>query len=85
MAATVPETGGLRVTQLRRDPTGGYWTARVSLDGTTIDVDRCDGSWMASVRRAPGHRTFVRREVLPFVAAVLQDRVRRLERQETQS
>lgn len=82
MPATVPDAGQLRVTQLQRHPEHGYWTARVSVGGTTVDVDCRDGSWLASVRRAPGHRTFVRREVLPFVAAALQERVRRAERQE---
>lgn len=82
MAATVPDSGQLRVTQLHRHPEHGYWQARVTIDGVTIDVDRRYGSWQATVRRAPGQRTFVRREVLPFVAAALQDRVRLRERQE---
>jgi hypothetical protein len=69
------------ITMVRRDPEHGFWRARVT-NGTTVDVDRRDGSWKAEVRTAPGARTFVRREVMPRVAAALQERVRPLERAE---
>jgi len=74
--------GQLRVTKLQRHTDDGYWTARVNLNGVTVEVDRQHGSWQATVRRAPGHRTFLRRDVLPYVAAALQDRVRTLETRE---
>lgn len=69
------------ITMVRRDPEHGFWRARVT-NGVTVDVDRRDGSWKAEVRTESGSRTFVRREVMPHVAAALQDRVRPLERAE---
>lgn len=68
------------ITQLRRDAVDGFWRARVTLGGHAVDVDRAAGSWLANVRRAPGARTFDRRDVLPDVAAALQAKVRPLER-----
>ena len=68
------------ITKLQRGSTG--WEARVSCDGTTVEVDRRDGSWLATVRTRPKARTFDRREVLPHVAAELQRKVRRLEKRE---
>jgi hypothetical protein len=65
----------LRITKLARDHTEGFWRARVSANGTTINVDRRYGSWQAQI----GER---RREVLPRVAAALQKQVRRREYRE---
>jgi hypothetical protein len=59
------------ITQVRKDADGA-WRARVTADGVSIDVDRRCGSWLATVRVAPGRRTFERRDVLPHVAAALQ-------------
>lgn len=69
-----------RITQLRHE--AGYWQARVSVNGDTLDVDRRCGSWQASVRDAPRASTFHRRELHPEVAAALQVRVRPLEKRE---
>lgn len=68
------------VTKLSREE--GFWTANVSVNGTTVAVDRRFGSWQGTVRAAPGSREFVRRPVLPRVEAALQERVRPIERAE---
>lgn len=67
------------VTKLTFEP--GYWSARVSVDGATIDVDRRHGSWQAVVRDAPGKRSFHRVEVVPALAALLQKKVGPREKQ----
>lgn len=72
----------LTITSVRRDPDGGFWRARVTIDGHTLDVDRRYGSWQGLRRRAPRSREWVRCEVLADVAAALQARVRPLERAE---
>lgn len=70
------------ITLVRRDPEDGFWRARVTCDGVTLDVDRQFGSWQADVRAGPRRRSFRRIDVLPDVAAALQDRVRPLEKAE---
>jgi hypothetical protein len=71
------------ITKLGRDPEEGFWTARVTpAGGTTLEVDRRYGSWQANVRDAPGVQSFHREDVLPHVAAALQERVRPVERAE---
>lgn len=70
----------LTITKLRRDA-DGFWRARVTgADGNTYDVDRRFGSWQADVRPYPHARSTVRRDVLAWVAAALQAKVRPLER-----
>lgn len=69
----------LRITKWERTP-DGYYRARVSSGGATIDVHDRFGSWLADVRIAPGRRTFTLREVLPPVAAVLAAKRRAAER-----
>lgn len=66
------------ITCVRREPLEGFWTAHVTAGGETVHVDRRYGSWHAvrGTRRA---------EVLPHVAAALQQRVRRLERNEREA
>lgn len=59
----------LTITKLRNDD--GVWRARVTCDGTTLDVYR-RGGWTALVRTRPGARSFTTRHVLPHVAAALQ-------------
>lgn len=55
----------------------GYWTARVTDGaGNTVSVDNRAGSWFASVRERPRSQAWVRRNVLPYVAAELQRRVK---------
>lgn len=71
--ATDTEAPRLTVTCVRDHP-DGYRTARVSANGTTVDVDDRYGSWQA-VQRKRGTET--RREVLPPVARVLQKRAGR--------
>lgn len=68
------------ITRLRHE--GGYWRARVTVDGAGVDVDRRFGSWQADVRNGPRRRSFHRAGVHPAVALELQRRVRRLERRE---
>lgn len=70
------------ITKVQRHPEGGHWTARVSCDGVTVDVDRRYGSWQANVRRSPGARSFARRFVLPHVAAELQRKISTAEARE---
>lgn len=69
------------ITNVHRDPEHGFWRARVT-NGVTLDVDRRYGSWQADVRVKRGARTFTRQDVMPHVAAALQQRVRPLERAE---
>lgn len=73
------DTTSIRVTKLARHqagPTGRpYWTARLTENGTTIEVDCYWGSWQV----LDGAR---RRECLPRHAAALQERVRPLEKAE---
>ena len=69
------------ITKLERHPEG-YWTARVTCGGSTVEADDRYGSWQANVRIRPGARTFVRRFVLPHVAAELQRKVKAAERRE---
>lgn len=61
----------LRITNLRRDD-HGQWVATVNEQA----VFRTFGSWQMA---GPGK---LRRDVLPYIAAELQDRVRTLERAE---
>lgn len=72
------------ITLVHRDPEHGFWCARVT-NGQGYDVDRSAGSWLADRRTRVGSRTFTRCEVLPHVAAALQQRVRPLERAERQA
>lgn len=66
------------VTKLNRDE--GYWRARVTVNGDTIQVDRRHGSWLAVLRDGPRRRSFHRAEVHPALAAELQRRVRPLDK-----
>lgn len=68
------------ITKLERHPLEGYWQARVTADGNTIEVHRKHGSWIGERRIAPRSQTMQRFHVLPAVAAVLQEKVRRRER-----
>ncbi len=57
------------ITCLSRDPERGFWMAHVTSDGVTINVDRRYGSWHAVIGNE-------RRELLPHIAAALQEKVR---------
>lgn len=71
MTPSLPRPDGLTITKLSNED--GYWTARVTLNGQTVDVDRRYGSWHAfKVNR----ETRTRHDVMPAVAAALQERVR---------
>lgn len=67
----------MRITQVRRDSDKGFWRARVNLDGTGVEVHRRYGSWMTD--------TTPMRDLLPWVSAALQDRVRPLENAEAKA
>lgn len=69
---------GINITNLAR--VDGYWTAQLTGNGQTIDIDTRSGSWLTAPDEA--NRT---REVLPHVAAALQERVRKLERKAIRS
>lgn len=71
----------LTITKLRRCD-GGWWTARATIDGVTVEVDCRYGSWQAEVRAAPRVQQHVRKDLDPSVARRLQEKVRPLERQE---
>jgi hypothetical protein len=66
---------------IRRDPTHGYWQARITdtETGFALNVDRKWGSWTAE---PVGEATTHRREIQAWIAAELQRRVRKLEREE---
>jgi len=75
MASTnSPDLPSFTITKLNRD--AGFWAARVSVNGDTIDVDTRYGSWQAVLRDGPHKRTFHRTEVPPALAAKLQEKVR---------
>ena len=80
MAPTRNNLPPFRITKLERAERG--WTAHVSVDGDTINVDCRYGSWQAQLRVRPGAREFVRRDLHPAVAAALQAKVRPLEKRE---
>lgn len=66
---------------IRRDPAEGYWRARIidTETGHALDVHRRWGSWVAEAT-APG--TTHMRDIQAWIAAELQRRVRKLERDE---
>jgi hypothetical protein len=68
----------ITITKLERDAAEGFWRARVN----GVPVDRRYGCWQSEVRAAPHSRDFVRRDVLPPVAAKLQAKVRPIEKAE---
>lgn len=72
------------ITKMERHP-DGYWTARATCEGVTVEVDNRYGSWQANVRQGPRSRSFARRFVLPHVAAELQRKVKRAEKREAVS
>lgn len=65
----------MRITKLERVPEG-HWRARVTVDGTTVAVDNRFGSW----RITPPGEGGSYRELLPTLAARLQQKVCPLER-----
>lgn len=65
---------GLRVTDLTRTEKG-YWTATITVGGMTAAVDDSSGSWQTT--RGENGCT---RDVHPWIAAALQQRVRVAER-----
>lgn len=65
------------------DLAGVYGANVTNHDGEQLTVDRRYGSWQGDLRLAKGSRSFARVEVLPHVAAALQQRVRRLEKAES--
>lgn len=67
---------GLTITKFQKVGERQF-TARVSLEGVTVDVEYMDGSWKQVVRKAPRSREMVRREVPVGVAAALCDRLPR--------
>jgi len=64
----------VKVTDL--DNSRGYWTATIHTDSAAVAVDRRFGSWRITPSDPHRYRT-----VRPGVAAELQERVRKLERQ----
>lgn len=70
----------LTVTKLERH-LDGYWQARVSINGETVPVHRKFGAWYADVPDKPGHL----RGVMPWVAVVLAEKVRQIERREREA
>lgn len=76
-------------TDLRRDPEHGFWRARLTAGDLTLDADRRSGSWLLDVPAGlavdeDGNTNTApqRREVLPWIAADLQARVRKIEAEE---
>jgi hypothetical protein len=73
---------GVRVTELERTEDGaGYWQARVEVNGVEAVVNRRYGSWQVVVTTV-GSGTVVRQELLPHIAAILQEKVRPIEEKE---
>jgi flavin-dependent dehydrogenase len=68
----------LRITKVQHDERG-FWTANVTVEGATVRVDNRLGSWThtSDPKADPGSRKVHRREVLPWIAKRLADRVRR--------
>lgn len=80
MTSARQQLPAFRITQLNRDE--GFWQARVTVAGDTIQVDRRYGSWQAVLRDGPRRRSFHRADIHPALAAELQRRVRPLERRQ---
>lgn len=72
-------TGTLRVTKLAQHEEG-YWSANVSVNGTTVRVDNSAGAWVAPEGKGSALEARSGRHVLSPVARVLQAKVRREER-----
>jgi hypothetical protein len=72
---------GLRVTKLTQHEEG-YWSANVSLNGTTVRVDNSTGAWAAPEGKGCALDARAGRHVLPPVALVLQRKVRREEKRQ---
>jgi hypothetical protein len=67
----------IRITKLQRDERG-FFTANVTAEGAdTVRVDNAIGCWTLPVdpRAEPGARV-VRREILPWVVKLLNDRIK---------
>jgi hypothetical protein len=62
---------GIRITQLRRDEDGGYWTARLHNGDVHLDVHCQFGSWLTYPDKKG-----IMRDVLPLIAAELTARMR---------
>ena len=71
---------GLRITKLERDPAHGFWRARATAGGRTVEVDCRYGSWQV-VERHRGSEVG-RRFATPALAEALSARVRPLERRD---
>jgi hypothetical protein len=65
-----------RITQFKQVGPRQF-TARVTVDNVTVDVEYMDGSWKQVVRDGPRKQSFHRREVPVFVAEALQEKVPR--------
>lgn len=59
----------MTITDLKRHPTLGYWTAHVTDGHVSFPVDKRWGSWQIVIAQEDGE---YRRECLPEVAAALQ-------------
>lgn len=68
----------MKITNLRRDEEKGFWMAEVIADGLALTVDSRHGSWQTTVDGA-------RKDVMPWLASRLQEKVRRLERAEARA
>lgn len=74
----------VRITKMQRED-AGHVTARVTADGAdAVRVDNTLGSWTFTVDQSAdsGSRSVPRRDVVPWVAAKLQARLRAFLRQE---
>lgn len=80
-AIAKPSSPHLSITEL--DKSSGYWTATVLINEMTVAVDRRYGSWQTT-KHHPDDRT-TRHDVVPYVAAMLQTRVRQIEKRETKT
>lgn len=67
----------VRITKLTR--VGDFFTANVSANGRTVRADNRLGSWTATTdpQADPAARNVRRREILPAVAKLLQERLRK--------
>lgn len=74
MANNIDRPEGLTITKFEQVGPRQF-TARVTLDGVTVDVEYVDGSWKQVVREAPRVQRFRRKEVPVSVAAALQQKM----------
>lgn len=67
------------ITKVEEHP-DGYWIANITINGVTYGANRRWGSWEILVRQRPRSHEWVRKHLMPEIAAAVQAKVRSAER-----